>query len=167
MKNAPGHASRDVNVRTFHIVRLTFLKEQLGEKVDVEEDIRKKPMNIGDCSTLTFYEFGNFRVQRGAYRQLGWFLCVCEIRYVIFQLLKKQMSHFFIWQMWFFFFDWDTDSHCPLMVWLEPADLFNQAKKSFQSDAGRKERADKRKADQKARKAKKKAQARSNFHQNR
>ena len=71
MKNAPGHASRDVNVRTFHIVRLTVLKEQLGEKVDVEEDIRKKPMNIGDCSTLTFYEFGNFRVQRGAYRQLG------------------------------------------------------------------------------------------------
>jgi len=53
------------------------------------------------------------------------------------------------------------------MVWLEPADFFNQAKKSFQSDAGRKERADKRKADQKARKAKGKAQARSNFHQNR
>ena len=47
------------------------------------------------------------------------------------------------------------------MVWLEPADLSNQEKKSFQSDAGRKERADKRKADQKARKAKGKARARS------
>ena len=42
MKNAPGHASRDVNVRTFQIARLKFLKEQLGEKVDVEEDIRRR-----------------------------------------------------------------------------------------------------------------------------
>jgi len=43
------------------------------------------------------------------------------------------------------------------MVWLEPADLSNQEKKSVQSDAGRKERADLRKADQKATKAKGKA----------
>ena len=57
--------------------------------------------------------------------------------------------------------DRDSDSRCPLMVWLEPADLSNQEKKSFQSDAGRQERADKRKADQKARKAKGKARARS------
>ena len=57
--------------------------------------------------------------------------------------------------------DRDSDSRCLLMVWLEPADLSNQEKKSFQSDAGRKERADKRKADQKATKAKGKARARS------
>ena len=58
--------------------------------------------------------------------------------------------------------DRDTDSRCPfLMVRREPSDLFNQEKKSFQSDAGKKERADKRKADQKARKAKGKAKARS------
>ena len=43
------------------------------------------------------------------------------------------------------------------MVWPEPADLSTQEKKS---DAGRKERADKRKADQKARKAKGKAKPR-------
>ena len=43
------------------------------------------------------------------------------------------------------------------MVSLEPADLSNQEKKSCQSDAGRKERADTRKADQQARKAKTKA----------
>ena len=54
----------------------------------------------------------------------------------------------------------DIDSHCPfLMVWLEPSARFNQEKKSFQSDAGREERADKRKADQKARKAKGKAKS--------
>ena len=58
--------------------------------------------------------------------------------------------------------DGDTDSHCPfLMVWLGPADLFNQEKKSFQSDAGRTERAEERKADQKGRKATGKAKARS------
>jgi len=71
MKNAPGHASRDVNVRTFHIVRLTVLKEQLGEKVDVEEDIRKKPMNIADCSTLTFYELGISVYKEGRTDNLG------------------------------------------------------------------------------------------------
>ena len=43
-------------------MRLKFLKEQLGEKVGVEEDIRKKILNIGDCCTLTFYEFGNVHV---------------------------------------------------------------------------------------------------------
>ena len=47
------------------------------------------------------------------------------------------------------------------MVWLEPADVFNQEKKSFQSDAGRTERADERKADQKERKATGRAKARS------
>ena len=51
-------------------MRLKFLKEQLAEKVDVEEDIRKKTTNIGDCCTLTLYEFGNVHVQRGEYRQL-------------------------------------------------------------------------------------------------
>ena len=43
--------------RAFHIasyVHLKFSKEQLGEKVDVEEEIRKKTTNIGDCCTLPF-----------------------------------------------------------------------------------------------------------------
>ena len=34
-----------------------FLKEHLGEKVDVEEDIAKKSKNIGDCC------FGILRVR--------------------------------------------------------------------------------------------------------
>ena len=165
------------NLRTFHIaphVRLKFLKEQLAEKVDVEEDIRKKTTNIGDCCTLTFYEFGNVHVQRGEYRQLPWFLCVWESRH--FKYWKTDEPLLFLTNdvlllLLLLLRDRDTDSHCPfLMVWLQPFDIFNQEKKSFQSDAGRKERADKRKADQKARKAKGKAKSqvlRYNFHQKR
>ena len=47
----------------------------------------------------------------------------------------------------------DRDSHCPILVTIEPSDMSNQEKKSFTSDEARKNRADKRKADQKARKA--------------
>ena len=53
----------------------------------------------------------------------------------------------------------DHDSHCPILVAIEPSDLPNQEKKNYPSDLGRKERADKRKAAQKARKAKGKAKA--------
>ncbi len=51
----------------------------------------------------------------------------------------------------------DTDSHCPILVTIEPSDMTNQGQKSFQTDKARKDRADKRKAEQKARKAKGKA----------
>ena len=47
----------------------------------------------------------------------------------------------------------DKDSHCPLVVTIEPSDLSNQEKKSFQTVESRQNRADKRKAEQKARKA--------------
>ena len=60
-------------------MRLKCLKEQLGEKVGVEEDIRKKILNIGDCCTLTFYEFGNVHV----------------LSEKTFSELKKQTGHFF------------------------------------------------------------------------
>ena len=137
LKNAPGHASRDVNVRTFQIVRLKFLKEPLGEKVDAEEDIRKKTMNICDCSTLTFCEFGNFRVQRGECRNFR-DSCVFEKSENISSIEKTNESLLYLTNE-VLLRDGDTASHCPLMVWLEPADLFNQEKKCFQSAAGRKE----------------------------
>ena len=92
------------NLRTVHIaphVCLKFLKEQPGEKVDVEEDIRKKTTNIGDGCTLAFYEFGHVHVQRGEYRRLPWFLCVWESRNFKYW---KNKCHFFFWQMTFFFF---------------------------------------------------------------
>ena len=53
----------------------------------------------------------------------------------------------------------DKDSHCPLVVTIEPSDLSNQEKKSFQTVESKQNRADKRKAEQKARKAAGKARA--------
>ena len=53
----------------------------------------------------------------------------------------------------------DRDSHCPLVVTIEPSDLSNQEKKSFQTVESKQNRADKRKAEQKARKAAGKARA--------
>ena len=47
----------------------------------------------------------------------------------------------------------DKDSHCPLLVTIEPSDMSNQEKKSFQTVESKVNRADKRKAEQKARKA--------------
>ena len=51
----------------------------------------------------------------------------------------------------------DKDSHCLILVTIEPSDMTSQEKKSFGTDEARKNRADKRKAEQKARKAKGKA----------
>ena len=53
----------------------------------------------------------------------------------------------------------DKDHHCPLVVTIEPSDMSNQEKKSFQTVESKKNRADKRKAEQKARKAAGKAKA--------
>ena len=139
-------------------MRLKFLKEQLGEKVDVEEDIRRKILNIGDCCTLTFYEFGNVHV-------LSEKVDISRIEKTNGPLLF--LTNYVLLLLLLLLRDRDTDSHCPfLMVWLEPSDLFNQEKKSSRvmlegRKEGRKERADKGKADQKARKAKGKANVRS------
>ena len=51
----------------------------------------------------------------------------------------------------------DRDSHCPLLVTIEPSDMTNQEKKSFQTVESKVNSAEKRKAEQKARKASGKA----------
>ena len=53
----------------------------------------------------------------------------------------------------------DKDSHCPLLVTIEPSDMSNQEKEAFQTMESKMNRADKRKAEQKARKAAGKARA--------
>ena len=53
----------------------------------------------------------------------------------------------------------DRDYHCPLVVTIEPSDMTNQEKKSYQTVESKVNRADKRKAEQKARKAAGKAKA--------
>ena len=53
----------------------------------------------------------------------------------------------------------DRDSHCPLLVTIEPSDMPNQEKKSFQTVESKQHRNEKRKAEQKARKAAGKARS--------
>ena len=55
----------------------------------------------------------------------------------------------------------DIDSPCRIMVSIRPADTTNQKKRSFQAQVGKKERADKKKAGQKAMKAMGKVKART------
>ena len=53
----------------------------------------------------------------------------------------------------------DRDSHVPLLVTSEPSDMSNQEKKSFQTVESKQHRNEKRKAEQKARKAAGKARS--------
>lgn len=38
---------------------MQLLREELGDKVNVDEDTRKSTMTVGDCCTLTFLEIGH------------------------------------------------------------------------------------------------------------
>ena len=51
----------------------------------------------------------------------------------------------------------DTDSHCPILVTIEPAKMSRQERKSFLNMKPKKRKAEQRKEHQKARKAKGKA----------
>ena len=53
----------------------------------------------------------------------------------------------------------DADAHCPLLVTIEPSDMSNKEKKTFNTDEQKKQRAANRKELQKANKAKGKARA--------
>ena len=93
-KNAPGNASRDVNVRIFQTAShldLKYLKEQLGEKVDAEEGTRKKAMNIGDCCTLTFFGVREFPCTKTRAQTTSMIPLCLRIR-----IFSKQMSNFSI-----------------------------------------------------------------------
>ncbi len=52
---------RDTSVRTFHSASslgLQSLRDALEGKKEVDYDTRMKTINVGDCCTLTFLEFG-------------------------------------------------------------------------------------------------------------
>ena len=53
----------------------------------------------------------------------------------------------------------DSGAHCPIWVTIEPSDMSRQERRSFLADDSKKQKADKRKTEQKARKAKEKAKA--------
>ena len=145
---------RDLNARQFHSISfldLLELREKLEGIVDVDPQVREETQYVGDCCTLTFFEFG-FSMQKDGFHdkdQAG----ELEYKYSVNEKLFYLTNDILLLK------EKDKDSHCPILVTIEPLDMTNQEKKSFGTDEARKNRADKRKAEQKARTAKGKAKS--------
>ena len=154
-KTVPG-VCRDLSVRQFHsasFLDLCELREKLGGKVNVDAKTRADTQYLGDCCTMTFFEFGLSMQKDGLFdkEQEG----KLEYRYSVNEDLFYLTNDILLLR------EGDKDYHCPLLVTIEPSDMSNQEKKSFQTVESKMNRADKRKADQKARKAAGKAKAAS------
>ena len=119
-------------------------------------------------AALTCYEFGNVHVQRAEYRPLPWLLCVWESRH--FKYWKTDGPPFFLTHDVLFLLLLLPSSSSRSIYWFalpffdglaSALWYFQPREEEFPEWCWKKERADKRKADQKARKAKGKAKARS------
>ena len=146
-RNNP-QACRDLSVRQFHsasFLDLLELREKLGGKVDIDAQTRTDTQHLGDCCMMTFFEFGLSMQKDGFYdqEQAG----KLEYRYSVNEDLFYLTNDILLLK------ENDRDSHCPLVATIEPSDMTNQEKKSFQTVESKVNRADKRKAAQKARKA--------------
>ena len=121
------------------------MREKLGGKVDIDAQLRAETQHLGDCCMLTFFEFCLSMQKDGFYdqEQAG----KLEYRYSVNEDLFYLTNDILLLK------ENDRDSHCLLLVTIEPSDMTNQEKKSFQTVESKVNRADKRKAEQKARKA--------------
>ena len=117
--------------------------------MNIDAQTRADTQHLGDCCMMTFFEFGLSMWKDGFYdqEQTG----KLEYRYSVNEDLFYLTNDVLLLK------ENDRDSHCPLVVTIEPSDLSNQEKKSYQTVESKGEqkvnRADKRKAEQKARKA--------------
>ena len=76
-----------------------------------------------------------------------------EYKYSVNELLFYLTNDILLWR------EKDADAHCPLLVTIEPSDMTNKEKKTFNTVDQKKQRAANRKDIQKANKAKGKARA--------
>ncbi len=139
---------RDMNVRQFHTMSfldLVYLREKLEGIVDVDPKVRDETMYTGDCCSLTFLEYGLSMQKDGFFdkKQEGYL----EYNYNVNEHMFYLTNDILLLK------ERDADSHCPILVTIEPSDMTNQEKKEFKSVDSKIERANKRKAEQKARKA--------------
>ncbi len=143
---------RDSNVRQFHTMSfldLVELRDKLGNSVDIDPQTREETQDLGDCCSLTFFEYGLSMQKYGFYdKEKEGYL---EYNYSVSENLFYLTNDILLLK------ERDRDSHCPILVTIEPSDMSNQEKNSFKTDESRKNRADKRKTEQKARKAQGKA----------
>ena len=130
---------------------LCELKEKLGSKVKIDAQTRADTKSLGDCCTMTFFEFGLSMQKDGFFDEEQ--EDKLEYRYSVNEDLFYLTNDILLLR------EGDKDSHCPLLVTIEPSDLSNQEKKAFQTVESKVHRAEKRKAEQKARKAAGKARA--------
>ncbi len=147
-KNTVPDVCRDLSVRQFHsasFLDLYELREKLGGKVNIDAQTRADAQHLGDCCMMTSFEFGLSMQKDGFYdqEQAG----KLEYRYSANEDLLYLTNDVLLLK------ENDRDSHCPMVVTIEPSDLSNQEKKSYQTVESKTNRADKRKAEQKARKA--------------
>ena len=154
LKRTFSGVCRDLSVRQFHsasFLDLYELREKLGGKVNIAAQTRADTQHLGDCCMMTFFEFGLSMQKDGFYdpEQEG----KLEYRY------SANEDLFYLTNDILLLKENDRDSHCPLVVTIEPSDMSNQEKKSFQTVESKQHRNEKRKAEQKARKAAGKAKS--------
>ena len=145
---------KDFNVRQFHSISyadLKFLKDNIEGKVDLPQELRKKTDNMGDCCLMTLFEYGLSTPV--AQFEDGQSNDKLEYKYSVNELLFYLTNDILMLR------ERDKDSHCPILVTIEPSEMTNQEKKSFNTDEQKRQRAFSRKDIQKANKAKGKARA--------
>ena len=146
--------NKDFNVRQFHSISfmdLKYLKENIEGRVDLPHELRQITERIGDCCLLTFFEYGmSTPVEQFDDGQSNDKL---EYKYSVNELLFYLTNDILMLR------EKDADSHCPILVAIEPSDMSNQEKKAFNTDEQKRQRAANRKEIQKANKAKGKARA--------
>ena len=146
--------NKDFNVRHFHSMSyldLKYLQETIGGRQDLQRDVRDETDQIGDCCLLTFFEYG-LSTPAEIFRD-GNNSDVLEYKYSVNELLFYLTNDILLLR------EKDKDAHCPLLVTIEPSDMTNKEKKSFNTVEQKKQRAGNRKDIQKANKAKGKARA--------
>ena len=146
--------NKDFNVRQFHSISyldLKYLRDNIGGLVDLAHDVRQETDRIGDCCLLTFFEYGLFtpaETFNDGNNNDG-----LEYKYSVNELLFYLTNDILLLR------EKDADAHCPILVTIEPSDMSNKEKKTFNTDEQKKQRAANRKELQKANKAKGKASA--------
>ena len=146
--------NKDFNVRQFHSMSyldLKYLQETIGGRQDLQRDVRDETDKIGDCCLLTFFEYG-LSTPAEIFRD-GNNSDVLEYKYSVNELLFYLTNDVLLLR------EKDRDAHCPLLVTIEPSDMTNKEKRSFNTVEQKKQRAVNRKDIQKQNKAKGKARA--------
>ena len=146
--------NKDFNVRQFHSMSyldLKYLQDTIGGRQDLQRDVRDETDQIGDCCLLTFFEYG--LSTPAEIFQDGNNSDVLEYKYSVNELLFYLTNDVLLLR------EKDKDAHCPLLVTIEPSDMTNKEKRTFNTVEQKKQRAANRKEIQKQNKAKGKARA--------